>query len=352
MEIEIPRSNQAQFDYVEGLKALVVRKLMPKMRAAYDAKEAAQPIKPQTKEEAGKLVAPSLLFKYNRTIQGISQEMMWAVVYEALEPQRTALSDKLAQVTGSSLGNLELDPECVMPEYYRTVDFHLMPRNYQGDPLAGAVYDLGVPIYGLHRNGPLCDAPGHALVSVLPKRAYGKILDMGCGVGQKLLPVVDAFPDAEVWGIDLAAPMLQCAHQRAERLGRRVIFNQRNAEQTNFPADHFGLVTSLALMHELPESAIRNMIAESYRILEPGGLCAHLDLPPYRAMTPYATFIMDWDTKYNGEPYLGPSHELNIAEMFQAAGFKNVREVQAQSQWNQGGFYTGSYNYWVTMGEK
>ncbi|MFN0124476.1 MAG: hypothetical protein ACKV2V_28585 [Blastocatellia bacterium] len=103
--------------------------------------------------------------------------------------------------------------------------------------------------------------------------------------------------------------------------------------------------------HELPEQAIRNMIRETYRLLRPGGLCAHLDLPPYRAMPMYTSFIMEWDTKYNGEPYLGPSHELNIAEMFSEAGFRNVREVQATSRWSQGGFYTGSYNYWVTMGK-
>nr|WP_287287651.1 class I SAM-dependent methyltransferase [Okeania sp. SIO2B9] len=58
---------------------------------------------------------------------------------------------------------------------------------------------------------------------------------MGCTVGANTLPYVDAYPNAEVYGIDLAPAILRYSHARAESLGKRVHFSQQNAEKTNFP---------------------------------------------------------------------------------------------------------------------
>lgn len=358
MKIEIRRTDQASFDYVEGLKAYVAEQLMPELRKLYEKKEAAfgeahGGEKPTTMKEVAELMEPTVLYRYNRSIQRISQEMMWAVVLDALEPHRKALVEELARPVEKPRGRLELDPNLELPDYYRQVEFHLQPGSYFGDELAGVVYDIAVPIYVLHRNGPDSDESGRALVSVLPQRAYRRILDMGCGVGQKTLPIVEAFPDAEVTAIDLAAPMLKYAHHRAEARGKRVIFSQQNAERTTFPDESFDLVCSTILVHEIPERAIRNVVAESYRLLTPGGMCAHLDLPPYREQTPYNAFLMDWDTNNNGEPYWGSFRQLDFPALYREVGFKNVREVAAKSQWSgEKGFYSGQFTYWVTMGEK
>lgn len=358
MQIEINRASQAAFDYVEGLKRYVTEKLTPRLRAAYETQESfyartRNGERPETMEQAGEILRPMTLYKYNRAIQRVSQDLMWAVIYESLEPRRGELTEELNRPTENALGSVELNPHLELPEYYTAVEFHLQPRSYHGDDLAGIVYEIGVPIYVLRRNGSDSGQSGRALASVIPPGRRDKILDMGCGIGQKTIPIADAFPGAEVHAIDLSAPMIKYAHKRAERMGRGVHFSQQNVERTNFPDNTFDLVVSTILLHELPPSAIRKMIAESYRVLKPGGLAAHLDLPPYNRQSPCDAFLMDWETGNNGEPYWRAFHELDLPAIYREAGFKDVRELTAESQWSGGsGFYSGGFPYWVTMGEK
>jgi ubiquinone/menaquinone biosynthesis C-methylase UbiE len=357
MQIEHNRTSQASFDYVEGLKRYVTEKFMPRLRAAYDAREllyarAHDGEKPETMEQVGELMRPMTLYRFNRAVQQASQELMWRVIYQSLEPRRADLVDELNRPTENALGSVDIDQDLELPRYYTAVEFHLQPRSYHGDGLAGLVYDIGVPIYVLHRNGPDSGESGRALASVIPAGRYEKILDMGCGVGQKTIPVADAFPGAEAHAIDLSAPMIKYAHKRAERMGRRVHFSQQNAERTKFAAGSFDLVFSTILMHELPPVAIRNMVFEIYRVLKPGGLTAHLNLPPYSRMSPYNAFLMDWETRNNGEPYWDAFHKLDLPAVFREAGFRNIREVTAESKNTGRGAYSGKSPYLVTMAEK
>lgn len=358
MQIDPNRTSQAAFDYIEGLKRYVAEKLTPRLHTAYEMRErryAQLPDgeKPVTMEQVGEVLRPMTLYKYNRAIQRASQELMWAVIYESLEPRRTELTEELNRSTENALGSVELNPALESPKYYTSVEFHLQPRSYHGDDLAGIVYNIGVPIYVMRRNGSDSGQSGRALASVIPPGRYEKILDMGCGIGQKTIPIADAFPGAEMHAIDLGAPMIKYAHKRAERMGRRIHFSQQNVERTNFAAGTFDLVVSTILLHELPPNAIRKMIAESYRVLKPGGLAAHLDLPPYDQQSPYQAFLMDWETRNNGEPYWRSFHELDLPAIYREAGFSEIREITAESQWSSGaGFYSGKFPYWVTMGEK
>jgi ubiquinone/menaquinone biosynthesis C-methylase UbiE len=357
MQIEINRTSRATFDYVEGLKRYVAEKFMPKLRAVYEARELRYAEKhngekPATIEQVGELMRPMTLYRFNRAVQQASQELMWRVIYESLEPRRVELAEELNRPTENALGGVETDPDLELPRYYTGVEFHLQPRSYQDDELAGIVYDIGVPIYVLHRNGPDSGQSGRALASVIPSGRYEKILDMGCGIGQKTIPIADAFPGAEVHAIDLSVAMLRYGHKRAERMGRKIHFSQQNVERTKFASESFDLVFSTILMHELPPSAIRNMIAEIYRVLKPGGLTAHLNLPPYSQMSAYNAFLMDWETNNNGEPYWHAFHNLDLPALFREAGFKNIREVTAESKNTGRGAYSGKSPYLVTMAER
>ena len=144
---------------------------------------------------------------------------------------------------------------------------------------------------------------------------------MGCTVGHCTLPYVDAFPDAEVFGIDLGAPVLRYAHARAEGLGRAVHFSQQNAERTDFEDGYFDLIVSHIVIHEMSPAALRNMLAECHRLLAPGGMMVHADFPGYAGVDPLTQSMIDWDTYNNHEPFWGPMRDMDLTADAVAAGF-------------------------------
>jgi ubiquinone/menaquinone biosynthesis C-methylase UbiE len=151
-----------------------------------------------------------------------------------------------------------------------------------------------------------------------------RILDLGCGFGKSTLPFADSFPDAEVHGVDLSGPCVALAHRRAEEQQLRVHYSQQNAEETDFPAGHFDLVTSTMLLHEVPPPAIDRILAEAQRVLEPGGWFVSLDFydPPGGA---FGQFLHFGHARRNNEPFMRPFAEHDLAAAFSAAGFDAVR---------------------------
>jgi ubiquinone/menaquinone biosynthesis C-methylase UbiE len=144
---------------------------------------------------------------------------------------------------------------------------------------------------------------------------------MGCSVGHSTLPYVDAFPEAEVYGLDIGVPMLRYAHARARSLGKPVHWVQQDATTTRFPDGYFDLVVSHLLLHECPQPTIRAIFRGSFRLLAPGGVMLHSDAPR-RNMTPYEEWLMDWGTHNNNEPFSRGSRDLDCEAEALAAGFR------------------------------
>ena len=149
------------------------------------------------------------------------------------------------------------------------------------------------------------------------------ILDMGCAIGNSTLEWARAFPDAEVHGIDVAAPVLRYAHARAEALGAVAHFSQQNAEHTNFDSASFDLVISHIVLHETSKSALGNVLAESRRLLKPGGIMLHLEIP--RGDSPFEKFMYNWETYNNNETFAGFMTDLDLAGESVKAGFSPQR---------------------------
>jgi ubiquinone/menaquinone biosynthesis C-methylase UbiE len=98
--------------------------------------------------------------------------------------------------------------------------------------------------------------------------------------------------------------MLRYAHARAESLGAAVHFHQMDAARTRFPDAHFGLIVSHNMLHEIPEATRRGMLRETWRLLAPGGVAVHQDIPlQFKGLTEFQKFEMSWDTRNNNEPY-------------------------------------------------
>ena len=64
---------------------------------------------------------------------------------------------------------------------------------------------------------------------------------------------------------------------------------------------------------------------ESYRLLRPGGVAVHQDVPLRNAqLNAYAQADYAWDYLYNNEPYWNSFAELNLSSTMQDAGFEKT----------------------------
>lgn len=258
----------------------------------------------------------------------VTQEMLYDTVGPSIERQLPDLISQ-AQALRGKKGSLTLDPDLEMPRYLTAVDIHAKPGSYQqelvvDDVFAGAEFDRTYRLYSMGVNGPNLDAAGWSLIAWI-KRTYPdlkprRILDMGCTVGHSTLPYARAFGiDVEVQAIDVAAPCLRYAHARAVAMDDVVHFSQQNAEHTNFADGSFDLVVSHLLMHETSRAGVRNVIAESRRLLAPGGVMAHAD--GVQSIDLFEKYYAEWMAHFNNEPFLGSIQDEDFMEICVGAGF-------------------------------
>jgi ubiquinone/menaquinone biosynthesis C-methylase UbiE len=155
------------------------------------------------------------------------------------------------------------------------------------------------------------------------------VLDMGTGPGHTITAFAAAFPETEFVSIDVAAPMLRFAHARAKSLGvNNISFVQANAEHVPEPDASFDIVFTSIFLHETSNTAIRNVFAETHRLLAPGGVSFHIEQPQYIGMPPFEAFMRDWDAFYNNEPFWTRMHELDIDQLMADAGFDRAKMFQ------------------------
>jgi ubiquinone/menaquinone biosynthesis C-methylase UbiE len=154
-----------------------------------------------------------------------------------------------------------------------------------------------------------------------PQLRPRRILDLGTTNGKNLLPYHAAFPDAELHGIDVGAPVLRFAHALAEQEGVAAHFSQQNAEKTDFPDGHFDLIVSSFFLHEVALKATKLILRECHRLLAPGGVMVHMELPNEAAVSAYENFFWNWDTANNNEPFYTKFREQDPLALCEEAGF-------------------------------
>jgi ubiquinone/menaquinone biosynthesis C-methylase UbiE len=260
-----------------------------------------------------------------------SQELMWESVIDPAERDREALIRRARSSPkgrGKRKGSLVLDPSLPTPRYHAAADIHLQPGGYHtdfgpDDITAGAVYDSGLHLYLDGAFGVENDAMGDILLAFYRHRFPGlkpaRILDMGCAIGNSTLPWGRAFPRAELHAIDVGAPVLRYGHARAEALGVPVHFSQQNAEATNFKAGSFDLIVSHIMLHETSKSALSNILRECRRLLKPGGIMLHLEIP--RGTTPLEKFMYNWESYNNNETFAQFLTDADLAAIAARSGF-------------------------------
>lgn len=333
MLIDETHDERARDAFIASLREFTMADLYPQLRRQYDSVLAPRHAErhgevPATVERVRAVMEDSDFYKgYSLLVRG-TQELLWDTVGEAVERQLPELISKAATLVPGR-GSLRLDPSLPLPNYTAAVDIHVMPGGFhtdiaENDVFAGALYDRGVFLFAFGGLGPLNDELGVATAAAVRKQfpdfAPQRILDLGCGAGHSTLPLADAFPSAEIHGVDLGAPMLRYAAARAAGLGYSIHFSQEDATRTKFPDASFDLVVSTLLLHEMPRPAILALLRECHRLLRPGGVMAHHDLLRWPEDA-FDAFMMAWTTRHNNEPYERASGTLKFPEDCAASGF-------------------------------
>lgn len=252
-------------------------------------------------------------------------------------PQLPELVEQAAEQAAAA--RLRLNPTVRPPGYLTAVDHHCMPGSYYTERMpqdvsGAANYDSGLFVTTAGLLGRFADGGGRGMVAFVRQLRPGfqprRILDLGCGLGHNVLPVAAAFPDAEVTAVDVAAPMLRYGAARAASLGvANVEFVQADAANLDrFDGGSFDWVQSIMFLHETSLPALRRIMAESRRLVAPGGLVTHVEQPRYDpAMPLFEQALRDWDALYNNEPFWTKLHEIDLDAMLVDAGFDRRRLV-------------------------
>lgn len=325
-------SDRAREAYWADVKLYLESTARPRLRRVYERQ-----VRPALIDQLGRepdrheIAAAMMEVDENRWWYLLRTQSQW----RAFDATRAIVERQLPQLQerAAALGNgpssLELNPDLEIPAYLQA-EAHCMDGGYTGeggaDALAvGATYDRGMTLHRMGTQGWLCDDVGHSLAAWIkenfPNFSPRRILELGCTVGHTLLPFKQAFPEAEVFGVDVAGPVLVYGRARAAALGVDAHFSQQNAESTSFEAGSFDLVFSRILLHETGEGAVPAIFAECHRLLRPGGLMFHSDAPQFDQLDPYTASLRHWDIAFNHEPYMSDYYAMPLEDMFDTAGF-------------------------------
>ena len=334
LRLPLTRDEKARAAFVSGLRRHVLESVAGEMRRDYRAAVAPRLPASASPEDIHAAMRGRDAFRFFSALRVASQDQLYQVVRPALERARPALERTAARyaapAAGKPLGSLTLKPGFPVPRSVSAVDIHLMPGSYdaeygEGDLSMGAVYEnrLAISTFGVF--GPDLDDIGQSIARFMrerhPRFAPRRILDLGCTVGHNTGAWKDVHPQAEVHGIDVAAPCLRYAAARARSQGRAVHFTQMDAEALDFPDASFGLVFSSMFLHEVPRRGIPRVLREAHRVLRPGGLMLHMELPPADQLAAYDSFYLDWDGHYNNEPFYRAFRACDLERIVAEAGF-------------------------------
>jgi ubiquinone/menaquinone biosynthesis C-methylase UbiE len=146
------------------------------------------------------------------------------------------------------------------------------------------------------------------------------VLDVGCGTGEVTLLAKTRAKDGKVYGIDPAPEMIDVARKKAARKKLDVDFRVGVIESLPFPDSSLDVVTSSLMMHHLPEDLKVRGLAESYRVLKPGGRLLIADF-----MRPTGSFLNHLFIAFTRHQGLKSGIE-DLQKLLKGAGFRQITQ--------------------------
>jgi len=168
-----------------------------------------------------------------------------------------------------------------------------------------------------------------AAIKPFPERAT----DLGCGTGLSMYMLDSKFPSLkEVQGVDLSTYKLAVCEDKKNLMpaakGGKYQTRHEAAEATTVASESQDLVSLCLVAHESPVWVSKQIFAEAYRILKPGGSFTMLDLDKDNLENllenPFVAAIYK-----RTEPYMPEFLKLEPKTDLVAAGFKVTSIGQA-----------------------
>jgi SAM-dependent methyltransferase len=339
----------ARQQFVSVLRKRIMADMARDMRQVYEREVEPRFVEqhgraPRDGREIRKAMLDNAYFKAWSALRYSAQEMTWWSVMPQVErnlPAMVAAARQAAEQTEPARGSLRLNPELEIPRDVSALDIHLMPGCFHSehgvdDVAQGAVYTLGTAVFGgalklrSNRMGGVAASIAHWLRLRYPQFSPKALLDLGCTTGSNLFPYLAIFPGLVGHGVDVGAPVLRYAHARAQSQGLVAHFSQQNAESLDYADNSFDIVCSSFFLHEQSVASTRRILRESFRVLRPGGVMVHMELPPASEVDPYYNFYLDWDAFYNNEPHYAGFRALDFPAEVARAGFAASQYFQTR----------------------
>ena len=327
----------ARFNFLAQMNRHLSAKVMPGVAEAFDARVAPAFKKNEGRDfedrhEVRKALLKDPLFQWWSALRRATMEQRQQAGRWVTLRQADKLNARAKKMTDGD-NRLSLDPDLEIPRYVAAIDHHCMPGSYHtelapGDVTGAANYDIGLFATTGGMLGRYNDGGGVAVAKWVAKNFPDfkpkRILDIGCGLGHNVLPIAEAFPDAEVVAVDVGAPMLRYGLARAKAMGvENVRFVQGDVSKlADFEDDSFDWIQSTMFLHETSYRSMQEIFAETRRLLKPGGVVLHVEQPQYSDDMPlFEQAMRDWDAFYNNEPFWTKMHEVDLDAYMTKAGF-------------------------------
>jgi ubiquinone/menaquinone biosynthesis C-methylase UbiE len=273
----------------------------------------------------------------------------WNAKYQFL---RAKMDDEQWTSTVTSIMN-ENERLDEWPEYYQQ-KFHgygegnlCLDAAIEQEIAGKAVGARNFPEEGKNGERVLRDAYDTQIVELLGSRHVEQarvVYDLGCGTGTSTRRMALLYHRAErVLGIDLSPFMLAVGRyllrEGGTSIGRgewvddlatdkRISLRYADITDTGLPSASADVVSVCLVMHELPQAVTKQVIAEAYRLLKPGGSLVIMEMDPQApGYMKLRSNAMLFSLLRSTEPYLDEYFDIApyLPKVLQDEGFGTVR---------------------------